>query len=134
MKAIIRRCATTARQKGFKLNHHATQIALIATEVGEALDELHVDIKCDPATRKFINTISEASMQFEQHRANTDKGAHIDISEVDNVEALVEELCDVVIRVFTYVGGNNMSDLFLDALEEKMLKNESRPALHGKRF
>lgn len=132
---IIKRCGKIAVAKGFNPRLHATQVAMIATEVGEALEELYTPMTCDSSLRQFIDAIKEASFKFENHRANTQiRVKHVDDSEVVDKDALLRELSDICIRVFTYVSGNNLTDEFVCTLHSVIDANELRPHKHNKRF
>ena len=87
----------------------------------------------DQVTDGYIDTIRKASTNFEAYRKHA-KGIHTDSSEIVDLESFLEELADTVIRIFSFVGGNGYSDLFIEELETKMTKNQSRPEKHGKNF
>ena len=47
---------------------------------------------------------------------------------------LYEELADIIIRVFSYAGGNGMALQLANSIADKIEKNAARPYLHGKKF
>ena len=128
---LIDACAETTRAKGFATHQHATQVVMIATEVAEALER--ITAPSDYETRFFVATLLQAATRFEQYRRTTNR-RHRDSTVVKDHPALLEELADVCIRVFSYVGANGWRDEFIAALHAKMIKNASRPARHGKGF
>lgn len=135
MKKLINRCTTLAKRKGFNLNQHVTQVAMITTEVAEALEELVVPHDTDSRTRQFVDSIKSECFKFERYRADvSNKVKHVDTSQIADPKALMRELADVVIRTFTYVGGNNLTDEFIETIDEVLSYGESRDVLHGKRF
>lgn len=135
MQELIERCAAIQKAKGFNPIQHATQIAMVATEVAEALEELHIPMDTDDVTRRFIDTLKIECFKLEQHRANLKVGyRHFDTSEVINRDAFLRELSDIVIRVFSYVGGNDMTKEFVVTLHEVVTEGENRAYLHNKRF
>lgn len=134
MKLIeaINQCAETTKSKGFRTNQHATQIALVATEVAEALE--CTTPSGNPVVDAFTKTLINNCNVFEAHRKATKGQPHIDESTVTDLPHLLEEKADQVIRVFSYVGGNGWGEQFVEALINKMQVNAGRPALHGKAF
>ena len=130
LKDLITTCAETTRSKGFRTDQHATQITLIATEVAEALEcvtetgNQHAD-----KTGRLLMTICD---DFEEYRKRAKD--YSDNSAVSNQEHLMEELADICIRVFSYVGGNGMTEEFIGEILAKMEKNRHRPHLHAKGF
>lgn len=131
---LIQTCADITKAKGFDTTQHATQIALIATEVAEALE--CVSLPIDQAAEAFCRKIINESSYFECYRKAVRKEAcpYTDDSTVKEPEHLNEELADIVIRVFSYVGGNGQKEGFVQALVAKIEKNKERPMLHGKAF
>lgn len=130
LSQIIDTCAETTRSKGFKVDQHATQITLVATEVAEALE--CVSESGDRHTDRVIRTLKTICDDFEAYRKNAKD--YKDNSRILDEDHLLEELSDKCIRVFSYVGGNDLKDRFLVKLTEKMRRNQSRPHLHGKGF
>jgi NTP pyrophosphatase (non-canonical NTP hydrolase) len=126
----IAECGRITKSKGFNTSHHATQIALIATEVAEALE--CVTGSGDKEVDAYASNIVFLSADFESHR-NRAKD-HADASTIDDVGHLYEELADIVIRVFSYAGGNDKAATLMDSIKRKMEKNRDRPPLHGKGF
>lgn len=130
IEELIDQCAAVAQEKGFDLHQHATQVALIATEVAEAIENIVPPTVYE--TRFFVATLLEASTRFEQFRRMAQN--YEDDSIIEDPEQLLEELADIVIRVFTYVGGNDAGEMFVEALRAKIEKNAARPLRHGKGF
>jgi len=128
---LIRNCAETTKSKGFDVSQVGTQVALFATEVAEALEL--VSATGDQVTDGYIDTIRKASTNFEAYRKHA-KGIHADASEIVDLEAFLEELADILIRIFSFAGGNGYDELFVAALKNKMTRNQSRPEKHGKNF
>lgn len=128
--ALAERCGAIATAKGFNVSQHASQIGLIATEVGEALE--HVSASGNPATDNYNEHIAQMSLTYERFRRETT--GHRDVSVVINEGELYEELADIVIRVMSYAGGNGKADVLAEAIMAKVKKNMSRPERHGKGF
>ena len=130
MTHIINECAEITKSKGFDTSAHATQIALIATEVAEALE--CVTDSGVLTTDKFVYDTIHRCEQYEQYRKEAKQ--YTDRSEVKDLPHLLEELADVVIRVSSYVGGNGWEEQFNSILRDKVEKNRNRPRLHNKGF
>lgn len=130
LEKIIQSCAEITQSKGFDISQHATQIALIATEVAEAME--HLTCSDQDEINNFYEDFLRLCEELEAYRKNAT--AHHDNSEVFNQQALNEELADVCIRVFSYIGGNGQCTQFLQTLTDKIEKNAKRPILHGKCF
>lgn len=133
---IIQTCADITRNKGFDVTQHATQIALIATEVVEALECLRVPTeektRGEMMVERTVKGLSATCHAFEVYRKNAP--IHCDTSTIGDQHELLEELADICIRVFSYVGGNGWKDEFTQALTDKIQKNAGRPHKHGKGF
>lgn len=128
--ALIKACAETTKNKGFDVTQVGTQVALFTTEIGEALEL--VTPTGDQVTDAFIASIREASENYEAYRKHAKE--HQDHSEIIDVYPFLEELADIAIRIFSFVGGNGYDDTFIYALVEKMAYNATRPEKHGKGF
>lgn len=134
---LIDECGDDSRARGFNLRQHATQIALIATEVVESLEELYFSVDSNPHLVRFIYDITQAATKFEKYRSTLtglERNKYIDDSQVVDQESLLKELSDICIRVFSYVSGNGLTPLFVDALREVIDANKLRPYLHNKGF
>lgn len=127
---VMDECAAISSAKGFNLHQHATQVALVATEVAEALQHVMVDAPFE--TRIFIQNLQKSVMQFELFRK--DAPGYEDCSLVVHRMKLLEELADVCIRVFSYVSANGARDEFLAVMLGKMRMNAHRAHRHGKAF
>jgi len=130
MTDIIKECADITKSKGFDTSQYATQIALIATEVAEALE--CVSSTGDPTTDYAIKSLENVCEFFEDYRKRA-KG-YKDASQIIDLTHMLEELADVVIRVSSFVGGNGWEEQFNSIMRDKMEKNRNRPPLHGKGF
>lgn len=130
MTDIIKECADITKSKGFDTSQYATQIALIATEVAEALE--CVSNTGDPTTDYAIRNIEGVCEFFEDYRKRA-KG-YTDNSKIIDLHHMLEELADIVIRVSSFVGGNGWEEDFNTIMRDKMEKNRNRPPLHGKGF
>jgi hypothetical protein len=139
LKDLIEQCAETTQAKGFDVAQHGTQLALMATEIAEALELLHTPysttITGDKNTDKFIRQLEDICSEFERYRAlKTDPHEDHSWVDIENEHPYWEELADIQIRLCSYVGGNGWTEEFLTALQEKMERNKTRPAKHGKGF
>jgi len=123
-------CGSIAKSKGFDTGQHGTQVALVATEVAEALE--HLTLPENPVTAAFIKGLRMLVQEFETYRKEAE--GYRDGSSVADREKLYEELADILIRVFSYAGGNGQGGLLATALLTKIEKNAARPYLHGKAF
>ena len=134
LKQIINTCGEITRSKGFDTTQHATQTALIATEVAEALE--CITPSGDSGTDQFTRELVDLCDRYEVYRKAIRKPEcpYQDISLITNERHHDEEMADIVIRVFSYVGGNNRTEQFITALLAKIDVNRGRPEKHGKEF
>ena len=122
MRDYIRQCGEITLLKGFKPHlQPGLQVLLIASEVSEAIEEM-----CIRLDNEEIDSIEK----IRREKKIEDKSF---ITE-ENIPAWLEELADVVIRVFSLVHAFDFNEYFLRIFEEKMQKNRGRQMLHGKRF
>lgn len=130
LRDLIEQCAETTKAKGFDVTQHGTQLVLMATEIGEALE--HVTATYDNKTDDFIAKLANECHKFEEYRCialeNYDESLIMDDS------FFLEELADIQIRLCSYVGGNGFTEQFMEALQAKIEKNKNRPMKHGKAF
>ena len=131
---LIQTCAEITKSKGFDTTQHATQVALIATEVVEALE--CVTTTNDAGTRDFISSLIEICGNYETYRKAIRKPEHpyCDVSRILDQKHLDEELADIIIRVFSYAGGNGRGEQLVHALITKIETNRQRAHRHGKAF
>lgn len=127
---LINRCAEITLSKGFDVSQHNTQIVLIGTEVSEALECLNPST--NPATRLATRRLLKAAQDYELYRKLS--SGHQDTSTIRNMDGLLEEMADILIRVFSWIGGNSLIDRFIPILVAKIEKNAERPYLHSKGF
>jgi hypothetical protein len=130
LKDLIQTCADITRAKGFNVQQHATQIALMATEVAEALE--CVSETGDRHTDQTIRLLKTVCDDFENYRKQA-KG-YTDLSRVLDQDHLLEEIADKMIRGFSYVGGNGHTERFIEIMLAKIETNRNRPVKHGKGF
>lgn len=130
MTDLITTCADITRSKGFDVTQHATQIALMATEVAEALE--CVSETGNRHTDRTIRMLRTVCDDFEAYRKRAKD--YTDKSQILDQQHLLEELTDKCIRIFSYVGGNGMTEQFVGTMQAKIEKNRTRPHKHGKGF
>ncbi len=129
---LIDGCAATTKSKGFDVTQVGTQVALFVTEIAEALE--HVTPTGDGMTDAFIQMVRRASDNYEEYRKHSKNLAHGDASAIRDQEHFLEELSDITIRIFSFVGGNDLKAPFIVELTSKMQYNATRPEKHGKAF
>jgi len=147
LNMLIPECADITRQKGFDVSQNMTQLLLIASEVAEAL--AHVTDSHNERIDAFAGRLEVLFAELAHYRKDaqdftdestaphTGKNAleiGYSINENEELRAFVEELADVAIRLFSYVGGNGLGVVFIDVLMDKIEKNRQREELHGKKF
>lgn len=132
IKTIIETCAEIATGNGFKVSEqHATTVALYVTEIAEILE--HTTATGDPHVDDFIGRVCGAAATLKVYQKYGARGFY-DLSEITNHGRYLEETADLVARIFAKVGADGHTDLFVDALLQKMMANKERPPLHGKYF
>jgi NTP pyrophosphatase (non-canonical NTP hydrolase) len=132
---LIEQATVTARDKGFDLQQHETQLLLIASEIREALH--HVSPGTDETVQRIRNSFigDMASLELYRSHVVAMDTEYQDTSEIPEMRSeYVEELADAVIRICSYAGGNGMTIELIRAIKDKMEKNAKRPVLHGKGF
>lgn len=131
LQQIITTCAEATQAKGFDLTQHATTIGLIATEVTEAIRCLNIPVDSAAVPlHTYLMRLQGATGYMESYRKVA--ADHFDNTTIADQEHLLEELADICIRVFSYVGGNHMTAQFIAALLDKVQVGTTRPPLHGK--
>lgn len=116
---------------------YATQTLLIATEIFEALKELNirVDRELRPIMVEFFTSMQALEIIRKENARLEDDNSDIKEGRKEN---LLEELADIVIRVFSLAGylqdAEPVSKTFSDILLEKMEVNLNREYKHGKQF
>ena len=106
--AYCAEAAETAKAHGFTTNSFGERIALMHSELSEALEEWRKPGA--PGEHDFY---------------------YVDIRKP---EGIYPELADVLIRIFDFAGQEGKGELLADALEAKLAYNKTRPWKHGKRF
>lgn len=143
---LIEKATITARDKGFNLQQHETQLLMVASEIREALH--HVTPGTDETVRQIRNSFVGDMARLELYRSHvaamdTEYEDTSEIPEIhkngraEYVEELaeyVEELADAIIRVCSYAGGNGMTIELIRTIKDKLEKNATRPVRHGKGF
>jgi hypothetical protein len=130
LKNLIERAKRTAEDKGFVLTDNIKQLLLIANEVWESFEFVMWDREeVDSGLLEILHDFCDNQLYLKTLRKSKDLVEH---SEIRNREKFTEELADIVIRVFSYAGGNNLD--LEKAILEKMDKNEKREQLHGNKF
>lgn len=82
-----------------------------------------------PLGDQFANFHAELAEAWEEYRAGKDLEA-ITVFQ-GKPEGFVVELADVWIRMADTLGAYHLTDVFLDALEQKLRYNATRPYRHG---
>jgi hypothetical protein len=131
MRYMVGICGGITKEHGFDVSQYATQVLLIATEVDEALE--HVGPSGNKNIGAFRADLRIRTRDFEDYRNGT-KVDHSDNSRITNQQEFLEELSDICIRVFSFVGGNDFTDEFLATFAAKVKKNADRPHKHGKKM
>ena len=132
MESYIDRCWRVTESKGFRPQEQiGLQLMLIASEVAEAMQETSVEIS-DSNLESHTVIFQDILEEFESKRKQV--GYIQDNTKIINRDNLLEELADVCIRVFSFVGAMELSQEFIEGLNKKIEKNKKRPVLHGKGF
>jgi NTP pyrophosphatase (non-canonical NTP hydrolase) len=129
---LMRKAAKTSTDNGIDLTQHATCISGIAGEVAETLgwiDEIQVTSQ---ETVSFCTAIVEAADRHEAYRRTATD--HHDHSTIIDRYSVVEELADIVLRVFSYAAGNGMETELVAAIHRNDDRNQHRPPKNGKGF
>jgi hypothetical protein len=132
VKDLINRCTQTAKDHGFNLKQHDTQLLLIATEIQEALEQTTWSL--NDGLNDYIREFIRLCREFEAYRKTVVNHMDNSILLPGKEENYFEELADIQIRLWSYIGGNDFTKAFLKALKNKMKVNGDRPYKHGKGF
>jgi hypothetical protein len=124
---LLAQCAKTTLEHGFDTSNIPAQLLLIVTEIGEALENV---VPRNRTLNEFCREVIDVSNDIEHVRK--EEGFSLDFSLAKN-NNLIEELCDVQIRLFSFIGGNGYEEEFKKMLKFKMEYNEKRPHMHGKK-
>lgn len=138
VKELIYQCHKITTEKGFNVKAHALQLLLIGTEIGEALE--CVEAKFDSENGKkhfnkqynlglFLYRYIELMNEIEKYRKNNNLE---DTSTIKDEDHLIEEVCDILIRCFSYLGQFDV-DKVNTILNNKIEYNATRPHKHGKK-
>jgi hypothetical protein len=128
--SLIKRSADITISKGFNTRDYIKQLLLVANEVWESLDYVMWDPEyVDPVLQDILKGFCENQLYLKKMRKQKEMTEH---SEIRNKAEFVEELADVVIRVFSLCGANNWD--LKSAIIQKLDKNEKREFLHGNKF
>jgi len=119
-----------ASEKGFSAEQHpAVDIALMHSELSEALEVL----RCDLGTGADW---TKTTYSYPGVNRLTDKAVVQNIATGEDVrgkpEGVPAELADTIIRILHFCGKHKID--IEAAVHEKMAYNESRPHKHGKQF
>lgn len=130
LRDIITTAAATATAKGFDLTQHLTIVTQIGTEAAEAMEHI------SRSQNEKIDYVAKHSLGLHGYLSEYRSSAteHVDKSRVLDVDNMLEELADGMLRTCSYVGGNGWEDKFVDIICRKMEFNKDRPPLHGKAF
>lgn len=119
IKALCEESTRNAKEKGFSNQSFPEFLALVHSELSEALEEFRNN-KAINETWYSVESESNGVKYRRPCDANED-GA--------KPEGIPSELSDVLIRVFHYCGENNLD--LVAALREKVLYNRTRSYKHG---
>ena len=134
LEDFVEVCGKITEEKGFDVSKTPEQTLLMVTELGEALEDIDLaenygedEVKME----KMLESVIAISNEIERIRSNTETDLDFEIEDLDHY---IEELADVVIRIFSYVYGNDLNKLFIKILKEKIKTNADRDYLHGKKM
>jgi len=128
----IKTCGEITKSKGFDTTQHVKQLLLIASEVQEAMEEIEIEI--EGTHGKLIDIIASFEYDMQSFEYNRKKHNLPENSKIVNHEHLMEELSDILIRVFSYAYQFDNGKPLIKALNKKIAVNKERPHLHGKQF
>lgn len=123
-------CGEITKQKQFPVKNIGQQVALMVTELGEAIEHLEPS-RSHPVIIEVLKAIETLSANFETERCTQ---VLEDNTTITDKEGFVEELADVVIRIFSFIHGNNLKAEFEGSFFWKINYNHTRPIKHGKEF
>jgi hypothetical protein len=127
----IETCTEITTSKGFDVSQHGLQSLLIIDEVVEAQEHLVTEVFSLPdKLMKGVSMVTDALRAARKASPVDDKTTISD----ENLDKYIEEYADIIIRVFSYIGGNGWKDKFLTSLDAKIETNKNRPPKHNKEF
>ena len=130
LNALRNEAHRIASEKGFSTEQHpAVDIALMHSELSEALEVLRTDLGTGADWTK-------TTYSYPGVKRLTDKAVVQNIATGEDVrgkpEGVPAELADTIIRILDFCGKHKID--IEAAVHEKMAYNESRPHKHGKQF
>jgi NTP pyrophosphatase (non-canonical NTP hydrolase) len=129
--SYIETCGTITAEKGFDTSQYLKQLLLIGSEVSEALEVVDISNNTDIELYQIAKDFQLLMTLFESRRKERPLPEKTKITDFDN---FIEELSDIVIRVFSFVYQFDEGESFVEALNKKIEVNKTRPELHGKKF
>lgn len=126
---IISSCSESSRKKGFNSSIHMTQVCHIVTGMSEAME--YLTPSGNKETERLKQILIDECKRYEFYRRKAEN--HSDRSEVCFQDLYLDQLAEVVIKISSYVGGNDWGDEFCEILKAKMNKNTGRSKPSGKK-
>jgi len=71
------------------------------------------------------------------HKSTSWQKEAVDVTDstyIKNLDNFIEELDDINIRLFSFIGALKLEKEYVEGLNKKIEKNKKRPVLHGKGF
>lgn len=110
-------------------DYYTARLALITTEVAEAIEELRNGRAVDETYYLEGERYSREEDELSWYSATGDRPVYITQNKPEGVPS---ELADIVIRTFDFAheAGIDLAAM----IEEKLTYNSTRPAMHGRKF